>query len=74
MKYTTLIATGLLLCTQAHAFSSHKGGSVRKDGRIVEEPTKVQAPEIDAGSAIAALTLLAGAIAVLSGRRNRLER
>jgi hypothetical protein len=36
-------------------------------------PTPVAAPEIDAASAVAGLTLMVGGLAVLRGRRNKSE-
>jgi hypothetical protein len=59
----------LLLCSSAHAFSSHHKGHIDPTtGNIV--PDVVRAPEISGEGVAAGLTLLIGALLVLRGRRD----
>jgi hypothetical protein len=72
------ISLALMLMTMAGAASA-AGGSSEQCYQILwwnfcfpsfsPSPSPVQAPEIDPASAMAGLTLLAGGLAVLRGRR-----
>jgi LPXTG-motif cell wall-anchored protein len=69
------VGFGILVMTVAAATSAHADCLVL--GLVCspppsDPPTQVTAPEIDPGSAVAGLTLLAGGLAVFRGRRRKL--
>jgi hypothetical protein len=69
MKIQVLCLTLSLLGTAgvASADQDHRGGD--HDWFHKGEPHSVQAPELDPASMVSGLTLLAGALVVLRGRR-----
>jgi hypothetical protein len=60
-----LIVLALLTCSAESCQKGHNGATEGGHGAH----KAVNAPEIDAGSAIAGLTLLAGALIVMRGRK-----
>ena len=74
------IALGILLASIATAASASQGenckiewlfGFIPIEHCVKSPPTPVRAPEVDASSAIAGLTLMLGGLAILSGRRKK---
>ena len=71
------ISLALVLITMAGVASASNGGSSQQCFQILwfpvcfpaSSPSRVKAPEIDPASAMAGLTMLAGGLAVLRGRR-----
>ncbi len=71
------ISLALMLMTMAGVASASNGGNSQQCYQILwfdfcfpsASPSPVQAPEIDPASAMAGLTMLAGGLAVLRGRR-----
>jgi hypothetical protein len=59
-----------LVASSAYSFSHHHGTAIGTDGKtLTHAPDTVAAPEIDPASGIAALTLLVGGLAVVTGKR-----
>jgi hypothetical protein len=70
MKKLMAIAALTLVCSGAQALGHHHGVAVNPDGKtLTNAPGTLQAPEIDPGSGVAALTLLIGGLAVVMGTR-----
>jgi hypothetical protein len=67
LRMAGAVVLTLGLAVTAQAYTPHDTEQVRINQIIVTSP--VSAPEIDPGSALAALSLLAGSIAVLRKRR-----
>jgi LPXTG-motif cell wall-anchored protein len=72
------ISLALVLASMAGMASASNAGSGDKCFTIAwftfcspEQPAPVKAPEIDPASAMAGLTMLAGGLAVLRGRRRK---
>jgi LPXTG-motif cell wall-anchored protein len=80
------IGLAVLLCTAASIASAHDFTNGRDecsrfaffshctrfiDAKLDTSPAVVSAPEMDSASALAGLTLLAGGLVVLSGRRRQ---
>jgi hypothetical protein len=63
-----LFCLAALLMTMA-GVASARGGCEDECSRDFESPHHLRAPEIDPASAMAGLTMLAGGLAVLRGRR-----
>ena len=73
------ISLALMLMTMAGVASASNGGGSQQCFQILpwlppicfptSSPSPVKAPEIDPASAMAGLTMLAGGLAVLRGRR-----
>ena len=72
------ISLALVLATMTGMASASSGGSGEKCIQILwftlcsaQNPAPVKAPEIDPASAMVGLTMLAGGLAVLRGRRKK---
>lgn len=78
---TRKIALGILLASIATAASASQGqgtctiewlfGFIPIEHCVKSPPSPVRAPEVDASSAVAGLTLMLGGLAILRGRRKK---